>query len=90
MLERGVHNLVSQHPGQRGRVEGIDEHRVVAEHNPVGRHSRNRALFFALQPEQQRPEEGMIEQKRRARLPDALGCRSFVSDLKHNVASMES
>jgi hypothetical protein len=31
----------------------------------------------------------MIEQKRRARLPDAPGRRSFVCDLKHKVASME-
>jgi hypothetical protein len=78
MLERGVHDLVSQHPGQRRRIQRIDEHRVVAEYNPVSRHSRNRAIFFALQPEQQRPEEGMIEQKRRARFSDALGCGSFV------------
>jgi hypothetical protein len=53
MLERGVHNLVSQHPGQRRRVQLIDEHGVVAEHNAVGRHGRNRTIFFALQPEQQ-------------------------------------
>ena len=78
MLERGVHDLVSQHPGQRRRVQRIDERGVVAEYNAVGRHGRNRAIFFALQPEQQRPEEWMIEQKRRARLPDALGRRSFV------------
>src|SRR5208337_2735843 len=79
MLERGMHDLVSQDPSQRRRIQRIDEHRVVAEYNPVSRHSRNRAIFFALQPEQQRPEEGMIEQKRRARFADALGRRVFVS-----------
>ena len=48
MLERGVHDLVGQHAGQRSRVQRIDEGRVVAEHHAVGRHGWNRAAFLAL------------------------------------------
>jgi hypothetical protein len=47
-------------------------------------------IFFALQPEQERAKEGMIEQKRRAHLADALGRRIFVSDLKHKLALLEA
>ena len=62
MLERGVHDLVGQHPGQRCRVQRIDELRVVVERHAISRHGWNRPLLAPLQAKQERAEERMIEQ----------------------------
>ena len=62
VLERGVHDLMGQHPGQRSRVQRIDELRVKVKRHAIGGHRWNRPVLAPLQAKQERPEKWVIKQ----------------------------
>jgi hypothetical protein len=68
MVQGRVHDLVSQGSGQSRRVQGFNKIRVVEERHSIGGHRLNRPALAPLQPEQERAEEGMVQDERRARL----------------------
>ena len=73
-----MHDLVGQHPGQRCRVQRIDEFGVVVKRHTIGRHGWNRPLFSPFQAKQERTKERMVQQKRGTRFLNAnqlLGSR---------------
>jgi type I restriction enzyme M protein len=53
---------MGQHSGQCGRVQRIDELRVIVERHAIGRHGWNRPTLAPLQTKQERAKERMIEQ----------------------------
>ncbi len=62
MLERGVHDLVGQHPGQCCRVQRIDKIGIKVERHAISRHGWNRPTLSPLQAKQKRAKERMVEQ----------------------------
>ena len=61
MVERRVHDLVSQRSGQSRRVQGFNKLRVVVKRHSIGRHGFNRPGLAPLQSKQERAEERMVE-----------------------------
>jgi hypothetical protein len=62
VLERGVHDLVGQDPGQRRRIQRVDELGVKVKRHSISRHGRDRPVLAPLQAKQERPEKWVIEQ----------------------------
>jgi hypothetical protein len=75
MLQRRVHDLMSQSPGNFGCAQGLHEQRIEVQGNAVGRHGGDRAASLRAQSKQQRSEERMIQQQRGPRLLDANRAR---------------
>jgi hypothetical protein len=70
MLQRWVHNLMCQSSGNFGRAQGLYELRIEVQGNAIRRHGGYRAASLHAQAEQQRSEEGVIQQQRGPRLLD--------------------
>ena len=68
MVKGRVHDLVSQGSGQSRRVQGFNKIRVVEKRHSIGGHRLNRPALAPLQAEQERAEEGMVQDERGARL----------------------
>ena len=65
MVKGRVHDLVSQGSGQSRRIQGLNKIRVVEERHSIGGHRWNRPALASLQAEQERAEEGMVQDERR-------------------------
>ena len=61
MVKGRVHDLVSQCPGQRRRVQGFNKIRVIEKRHSICGHRLNRPGLAPLQPEQERAEKGMVQ-----------------------------
>ena len=66
MVKGRVHDFVSQCPGQRRRVQGFNKIRVIEKRHSICGHRLNRPGLAPLQPEQERAEEWMVQDERRA------------------------
>jgi DNA polymerase III alpha subunit len=71
MLQRRVHDFVCQSSGNLGCAQGLHELRIEVQGNAIGRHGGDRAASLGAEAEQQRSEEGVIQQQRGPRLLDA-------------------
>ena len=78
MLQSRMQDFVREYSTKRRRVEAVHEVWVVEERDAVRGHGLNRPALPPLQPEQERAEEGMVEQKCGARLLEAaFGCHQW-------------
>ena len=75
MLQRRVHDFMGQSSRNLGCAQGLHELRIEAQGNAIGRHGGDRAASLRAQAEQQRSEEGVIQQQRGPRLLDANHAR---------------
>ena len=90
MLQGRVHDLVGQSSGNLGRAQGLHKLRIEVQGNAIGRHGSDRTARLGTQAEQQRSEEGVVQQQRGPRLLDANHAREWLCDLKHKLAVMYS
>ena len=77
MLEGGVHDFVGKYPHQLVGRQLIHKGRVVEEALTVGRHGWDDGGGDRCKPEDQRSEEGMIEQEDGSGFPDSVDCGRF-------------
>ena len=79
MVQRRMHDLMSQRSRQGRSVERFNELRIVVERHSVGRHGFNGPTLQVFQSKQKRAEEGMVEHQSGARLLNAARSRCFTS-----------
>lgn len=61
MVQSRVHDLVSQSSGQSRGVQGFNKIWVVEERHSISGQRWNRPALVLLQAEQERAEEGMVQ-----------------------------
>jgi hypothetical protein len=71
VLQRWVHDLMGQSSGNLGCAQSFHELRIEVQGNAISRHGGDRTARLRAQSEQQRSEEGVIQQQRGPRLLDA-------------------